>query len=98
MRLKDYKTGLLEKLKKPEFAAAYLTQTLAEKDPQAFLIALRDVVEAAGGVSSLAQEVKLKRGSLYKILSAKGNPTVVTLQQLLEPLGLRMAVDLAKAA
>jgi DNA-binding phage protein len=49
-------------------------------------------------VSALAKQVKLKRGSLYKILSANGNPTVVTLQQVLEPLGLRMAVDLARAA
>jgi probable addiction module antidote protein len=98
MQLRDYRTDLIQKLKDPEFAAAYLTQTLAEKDPQAFLIALRDVVEAAGGVSRLAQTVKLRRGSLYRILSAKGNPTVVTLQQVLEPLGLRMAVDAAKAA
>lgn len=98
MRLKDYRSDLLKKLKDPEFAAEYLTQTLADKDAQAFLIALRDVVEAAGGVSALAEEVKLKRGSLYKILSAKGNPTIVTLQQVLEPLGLRMAVDLARAA
>jgi len=98
MRLKDYKSDLLKKLRNPEFAAEYLSQTLAEGDPAAFALALRDVVEATGGVSALAREVKLKRGSLYKILSARGNPTVATLQEVLEPLGLRMAVGLAKAA
>jgi probable addiction module antidote protein len=98
MRLRDYKLDLLTKLREPEFAAEYLTQTLAEKDPEAFLIALRDVVEAAGGVGELAGKVTLKRASLYKILSAKGNSTVTTLQQVLEPLGLRMAVGLSKAA
>jgi probable addiction module antidote protein len=98
MHLKDYKTDLLTKLRNPKFAAAYLNETLAENDPVAFLVALRDVVEAAGGVGALANEVKLKRGSLYKVLSAKGNPTVATLQELLGPLGLRMSVELAKAA
>lgn len=98
MRLKDYKTDLLKKLRDPEFAAEYLTQTLAEKDAEAFLIALRDVVEAAGGVGALSRKVKLRRGSLYKILSQKGNPRLGTLQEVLESLGLKMSVELAKAA
>ena len=98
MRLKSYKAGLLKKLRDPEFAAEYLNQTLAENDPQAFLVALRDVVEAAGGVGTLARAVKLKRASLYKVLSTQGNPTVATLQEVLGPLGLRMSVGLAKAA
>lgn len=98
MRLRDYRTGLLTKVSEPEFAAEYLNQTLAENDAEAFLIALRDVVEAAGGVGKLARKTPLRRASLYKILSARGNPTVTTLQQLLEPLGLRMAVGLSNAA
>jgi probable addiction module antidote protein len=98
MRLKNYKADLLKRLEDPHYAAEYLAQVLAEKDSAAFLIALKDVVEAGGGVGSLAGQVGLKRPSLYKILSKNGNPTLETLQEILEPLGLRVSVALDKAA
>ena len=71
---------------------------LAEQDSEAFLIALKDVVEATGGVGSLAGRVGLKRPSLYKILSKHGNPTLATLQEILKPLGLRVSIALEEAA
>ena len=98
MRLKNYRADLLKRLRDPEYAAEYLAQVLAEKDNEAFLIALKDVVEAAGGVGNLAGRVGLKRPSLYKILSKHGNPTLATLQEILKPLGLRISVTLDKAA
>jgi probable addiction module antidote protein len=97
MRLKNYRADLLKRLRDPEYAAEYLAQVLAEQDNRAFLIALKYVVEAAGGVGSLAGRVGLKRPSLYKILSKHGNPTLATLQEILKPLGLRISVTLAKA-
>jgi probable addiction module antidote protein len=98
MRLKDYRADLLKRLRDPEYAAEYLAQVLAEQDNEAFLIALKDVVEAKGGVGSLAGRVGLKRPSLYKILSKHGNPTLATLQEILKPLGLRISVTSGKAA
>ena len=98
MRLKNYKDDLLKRLEDPHYAAEYLAQVLAEKDGAAFLIALKDVVEAGGGMGNLAGRVGLKRPSLYKILSKNGNPTLATLQEILEPLGLRVSVALDKAA
>ena len=98
MRLKNYKADLHERLRDPEYAAEYLAQVLAEKDRAAFLIALKDVVEAGGGVGELAGRVGLKRPSLYKILSKNGNPTLETLQEILKPLGLRVSVTLDEAA
>jgi probable addiction module antidote protein len=92
MRLKNYKDKLLKRLEDPRYAAKYLAQVLAEKGRAAFLIALKDVVEAAGGVGHLAGRVGLQRPSLYKILSKKGNPTLETLQEILKPLGLRVSV------
>jgi probable addiction module antidote protein len=73
-------------------------KVLAEKDGAAFLIALKDVVEAGGGMGNLAGRVGLKRPSLYKIFSKNGNPTLATLQEILKPLGLRVSVALDKAA
>jgi probable addiction module antidote protein len=98
VRLKSYKDGLLKRLEDPHYAAGYLAQVLAEKDSAAFLIALKDVVEAGGGVGRLAGRIGLKRPSLYKILSKRGNPTLETLQEILKPLGLRVSVALDDAA
>jgi len=98
MRLKSYKNDLKKRLRDPEYAAEYLAQTLGQKDSAAFLIALKDVVEAGEGMGSLAGRVSLKRPSLYKILSKKGNPTLATLQEILKPLGLRVSVVLDEAA
>ncbi len=87
MRLKNYRTDLLKRLADPAYAAQYLAQVLAEKDRAAFLIALKDVVEAGGGVGSLAGRVGLQRPSLYKILSKNGNPTLETLQEIFNAAG-----------
>ena len=98
MRLINYRADLLKRLRDPEYAAEYLAQVLGGQDNAAFLIALKDVVEATGGAGSLAGRVGLKRPSLYKILSNHGNPTLATLQEILKPLGLRISVTLDKAA
>jgi probable addiction module antidote protein len=97
MRLKNYREDLLERLKNPDYAAEYLAQVLAEKDKSAFLVALKDVVDATGGVSLMAKRVGLKRPSLYKAFSKNGNPTLETLQAVLETLGLRITIATAKA-
>jgi probable addiction module antidote protein len=93
MRLKNYREDLLA-----DYAAEYLAQVLAENDKAAFLMALKDVVEATGGMSAMAKRVGLKRPSLYKVFSKRGNPTFDTLQAILEALGLRVTIATAKAA
>ncbi len=47
----DYEEILLRELAVPEFAAEYLSAALQEAEPEAFLLALRRVVQANGGVS-----------------------------------------------
>ena len=98
IRLKNDKDDLNKRLNDPRYAAEYLAQVLAENDNAAYLIALKDVMEAGGGMGSLAGRVGLKRPCLYKILSKRGNPTLATLQEILKPLGLRVSVTLGEAA
>ena len=92
MKLLDYREDLLKRLQEPEFAAAYLNEVLAMNDHKALLIALKDVVDARGGIGELASKVPLPRQILYKVLSAKGNPTLETLGEILRHLGLRLSV------
>ena len=50
-----------EDLKNLDYAAGYLTAALEEGE-DVFLLAVRDVVQAQGGMSALSQATKLNRG------------------------------------
>ena len=94
MRSRLYKEGLLERLKDPQEAAAYLDAALEDGDTEVFLLALRDVAEARlGGMTTLAQQTGLNREALYRTLSEKGNPELASLDKLLHAVGLRLAVE-----
>ncbi len=91
-RTRSYKKSLIERLQDPKESAAYLNAALAEDDIRVFLVSLRDVVEAHGGISALAKETDLNRESLYKTLSLNGNPTLINLFLMLDALGLELQV------
>ena len=69
---KPYQPDLIESLRNPQEAEEYLNVALEEEDPELFLLALRNVTEAQGGVARLAEKTKLNRESLYKMLSERG--------------------------
>ncbi|KAF3362615.1 hypothetical protein PHSC3_000854 [Chlamydiales bacterium STE3] len=92
-RSKSYKELLQERLKSREEAAAYLNAALEDEDPGFFLVALRDIAEANGGMTRLAKEAHLNREALYRTLSKKGNPTLVNLRSLLSTVGLEIAIS-----
>lgn len=94
----DYRKTLLGELKDdPGHALAYLNAALEEGE-DAFLIALKDVVDAKGGVSAVARKTPLHRVSLHKILSEKGNPSLASVESILEALDLRLTVGPRKTA
>ncbi|MDR3480440.1 MAG: putative addiction module antidote protein [Burkholderiaceae bacterium] len=62
-------------------------------DRAAGLLALRTVAEAYGGLAVVAAEAGISRESLYRTLSAKGNPTLKTLLAVLKTVGLRLSVE-----
>jgi probable addiction module antidote protein len=63
-----------------------------DKDVSSFLTALRDVAEAKGGITRLAEKTRLNRQNLYKTLSAKGDPKLNTIETVLHGLGYRLSV------
>ena len=92
-RTESWKDQLLESLKDPAAAARYLTACLEDGNPEVFLLALRDVAEARGGIRSLSERARLNRENLYRMLSKSGNPTLTSLGPVLSSLGLRLAVE-----
>jgi probable addiction module antidote protein len=80
----------------PEFAVEYLRAALEQgDDPQILLIALRRIAESRGGVAKIAKEAGVERESLYRALSAKGNPRLSTLVAVTKAVGLRLTVEAA---
>jgi probable addiction module antidote protein len=62
-------------------------------DRAAGLLALRTVAEAYGGLGAVAAEAGISRESLYRALSAKGNPTLKTILAVLKAVGMRLSVE-----
>ncbi|MGI4851513.1 MAG: addiction module antidote protein [Janthinobacterium lividum] len=95
--LRTFKNMLIEDLKDPTFAKEYLSIALEEyekdRDSEAFLLALRDVAEAKGGLSKLAERSHLNRQNLYKALSKRGNPKLDTVETILHGLGFRLSIE-----
>lgn len=93
----DYHEHLIESLRDPEEAIAYLRVALEEYeqdgDSEVFLLALRNIAEARGGISALAKKTRLNRQNLYRTLSGKGNPTFQTLEIIMHALGFRLSVE-----
>ncbi len=94
---KSYKEHLLKRLRDPKEAAAYLNAALEDEDSRVFLVALKDIAEANGGLSKLAHEADLNRESLYKTLSPKGNPRFQSLIAILQACHLDISIRPAAA-
>jgi len=92
----DYQADLIESLKDPDEALAYLQVALEEYDQdgdyEMFMIALRNVTEAKGGINALAESTQLNRQNLYRVLSKDGNPRLDTLSTILHSLGFELSV------
>lgn len=80
-----------EHLRTPEEMAAYLDAWLEEApdDVAGIARALGDVARARG-MSLVAKEAGLSRESLYRALSADGNPSFATVLKVAKALGVRL--------
>jgi probable addiction module antidote protein len=76
-----------------EFAAEFLNAAGEDDDTKTYLTALRKVVDARGGIASVAEKTDLSRETLYRTLSSSGNPTIKTLSAVLKATGLKFGVS-----
>ena len=84
-----------EHLETEEDVVAYLEAALEDGDPALISAALGDIARARG-MSKIARDSGLGRESLYKALSAEGNPEFATVLKVLQALGLRLHAGSAR--
>lgn len=87
-----YREDLIKRLKDADYAANYLSKCL-EDDEATFLVALRDVTEAHGGMQQLARKTHLNREHLFRMLSKSGNPSLHSLREIVGAVGLKIALQ-----
>jgi probable addiction module antidote protein len=90
-RDQSYDDSLVQALRDPAEAAAYVDAVLETGDQAALLLALRQVA-AAHGMAEVARRAELGEKTLFKSLAEDGNPTLTTLTRVLHAVGLRLAV------
>jgi len=85
-----------EHLRTPEEMAAYLDAWLEEAPDDAAGIAraLGDIARAKG-MTQVAKDAGLSRESLYRALSAEGNPSFATVLRVARALGLKLHAEAA---
>lgn len=89
MDVKTRRWDAAEHLQTVDDIAAYLDAALEDGEPQLIAAALGDVARARG-MSKLARETGLSRESLYRALSAEGNPELATVMRVLRAFGVRL--------
>lgn len=93
---RDYHDELIEDLRDHDEATAYLNAAWEEslkgdeESQKLFLMALRNVAEARGGLGKLARKVRIRREQLYRVLSPRGNPGLRIVRMLLVALGFSL--------
>ncbi len=80
----------------PEDVVEFLQAALEENDPAVLTEAL-GVVARAKGMTAIAQRTGLSRESLYRTLSAGGNPGLATLFKIMDAMDLRLEIRAKQA-
>jgi len=77
----------------PKFTVAYINAILKDGDHRELMSGLRYVTATFGGVSSIAEKTNLNGTTLYRTLSAQGNPRLKNFAEVLKAMGMRLSVE-----
>lgn len=85
---------ILTTLKNPEVAAEYIRECLSEKGQGRSRILLRALmnVAKARGIGAMAKGKESRRRLIYKALSEKANPGILTLESILNDMELTIDI------
>lgn len=87
----------IDELRNPEIATARLTRAIRrlaeDEDAEAFLVLLRKLTKAHGGMSRLSKKIGINRQNLYRTFASTGNPKFKSLSSILRGLGYRLSVE-----
>lgn len=73
------------------FVVKYIKSAVKESnEPEVLLFVLRRLAEAHGGTTQVAKKAGITRESLYRALSAKGNPRFSTLTAIAKAVGQKL--------
>ena len=89
-KTKTYDVG--EYLETEEDMAAYIQAAFEDGDPAVVIQALGNIARARG-MSEIARKTGLRRESLYKALSAGGNPEFATVLKVVQALGIKINIE-----
>jgi len=91
---KSYHQYLIESLKQPTEAAAYLWAILQEENPEPQLLksALEDILEALGDTRLSSEDIKQQKDKLNILLEQQGKVAIYSLGEWLQKLGLELTV------
>lgn len=90
-KLKTFPWDPVRYLKTEEDIAQYLEAAMEEDDPALVAAVLGDIARAKG-MATVARKAGLGRESLYKALSADGNPKMGTVLKVVHALGLKFRI------
>ena len=91
MSIKTKPFDIAEYLETDEDVWEFLAEVLATGTTSDFIYALNTAARAKG-MTEVAKEAGVTRASLYKSLSAEGNPRFETINKIVEALGGRLSV------
>ena len=83
------KWDMADNIKTPEDVIMYLSTALEEGEP-ADVINVIGAIARSKGMTKLAKEVGVSREALYTSLSEKGNPSFITIFNLLRSMGIAL--------
>ena len=90
-KVKTYPYDSADYLDSPETISAYLDEAFDTGDA-AFIAQALGTVARAKGMAKVARKSKLSRESLYKALSADGNPEFATILKVMAALDLKLVM------
>lgn len=87
VELSDFDTS--HYLDNEEVIAEYLSQVLADGDPDELLLAIGNIAKARG-ITKIANDTGLGRESLYKVFAPGAKPRFETVMKVMRALGVEL--------